>query len=229
MSKIVEMVKNGQQVTTEELFNTVNGMEITTLMLRTVEDKNTFMAMEINKCEEMDEEYTFSQSCTSYNSSLYTVKKENIVNVTAKYYADSDAFYIECELKNGLEMLLLVVNVSSMESKLSDFREIDVYELQEFIEETLCKKNEYCFLSAKIEDVYGLNLQMFPKDVSMNTLDEAWKLHLGCDTATFDIPVTDDSVNEFYLKDTDDSRKIIVKPYGQPFMEISLLFFKKSK
>ena len=49
-------------------------------------------------------------------------------------------------------------------------------------------------------------------------------------TSSFDVPVVDDSVNEFYVKDTDDStRKIIVKPYGQPFMEISLLFLKKSK
>jgi hypothetical protein len=56
------------------------------------------------------------------------------------------------------------------------------------------------------------------------------RLHISCDTSSYDVPVVDDSVNEFYVKDTDDStRKIIVKPYGQPFMEISLLFFKKSK
>ena len=155
------------------------------------------MAMQINKCEEMNEKYVFSQSCTSCDSFLYTVKKADIDNVTVKYYSDSDAFYITCELKNGLEMLLLVVNASNMERKLSDFREMDVYELQKFLEETLGRKNEYYCLSVRITDVYGMDLQIFPKNVYINTLDEEWKLHVGCDASTFEIPVTDDSVNEF--------------------------------
>lgn len=40
--------------------------------------------------------------------------------------------------------------------------------------------------------------------------------------------VDDPPVNEFYIKEEkEESKQIIVKPYGQPFMEISLLFFKK--
>lgn len=40
MNKTVEAIKNGNKVTTEELFNVVNGYVLTTLSLRT-QDKKT--------------------------------------------------------------------------------------------------------------------------------------------------------------------------------------------
>jgi len=43
----------------------------------------------------------------------------------------------------------------------------------------------------------------------------------------FEVPVFDDSINLIYMKETDQSKEIIVKPYGQPFMEIRILFFQK--
>jgi len=62
----------------------------------------------------------------------------------------------------------------------------------------------------------------------VNTLDDSdWKLHISDDFTSFEVPVTDDSINEIYVKDNAESRSIIVKPYNQPFMEIDMLFFKK--
>ena len=62
----------------------------------------------------------------------------------------------------------------------------------------------------------------------INTLDDSdWKLHISDDFTSFEVPVTDDSINEIYVKDNAESRLIIVKPYNQPFMEIDMLFFKK--
>lgn len=61
----------------------------------------------------------------------------------------------------------------------------------------------------------------------INTLDEDdWKLHISDDFTQFEVPVTDDSINEFYVKDNKESgvKEIIIKPFNQPYMEISMLF-----
>lgn len=229
MNKTITAVKNGQSVTTAELFDTVNNLEITQLNIRTA-DGNTIMAMQVNRCEEVDETYEFSQSCKGYNASVYKLNKSDISDIQAEYCDEADAFYVTCKLKTGMELWLLVVNASGMDSQLSDFREMDVHELHDFLEETVSMKGEYYCISARITDVFGVDAKLYPKSVYINDLDDDWKLHISCDTSSFDVPVVDDSVNEFYVKDTDAStRKIIVKPCGQPFMEISLLFFKKSK
>lgn len=66
--------------------------------------------------------------------------------------------------------------------------------------------------------------------IYVNTLNEdAWKLHISNDLVSYEVPVIDDSINEFYVKDNakSNSKTIIVKPFNQPFMEINLLFLKK--
>ena len=228
MNKTIEAVKNGQPVTTAEIFDVVNNLMIIDLSIRSA-DKNVVRAMPVNRCEETDEAYEFSQSCTGLDS-MYKLNKADISEIEAEYCDEADAFYVTCKLKTGMELWLLVVNASGMDSQLSDFREMDVYELHDFLEETVSRKNEYSCISARITGVFGFDAKLYPKSVYINDLDDDWRLHISCDTSSFDVPVVDDSVNEFYVKDTDGStRKIIVKPYGQPFMEISLLFFKKSK
>lgn len=225
-SKILKAVKNGNKATMEELFGLVNVAEITKLMIRKPEE-NTLMAMQINKYEEMSENYIFSQSCVGYDDCFYTLKKDDIVSVATQYYEDIDTFYITSKLKTGMEMLLLFVNAAKVEKQLSDFREIDLYELKEFLEETVCRKNEYYCISARITDIFGFDVKMYPRSVYINNLEEEWKLHISSDSDSVDIPVVDDSVNEFYIKEMNGSRKIIVKPFNQPFMEISMLFFRK--
>ena len=188
------------------------------------------MAMQVNRCEEVDETYEFSQSCKGYNASVYKLDKSDISDIKSEYCDDVDAFYVTCKLKTGVELWLLVVNASGMDSQLSDFREMGVHELHDFLEETVSMKGKYYCVSARITDVFGFDAKLYPKIVYINDLDDDWKLHISWDSSSLEVPVIDDNVNEFYVKDTDDSAKtIVVKPYGQPFMEISLLFFKKSK
>ena len=97
------------------------------------------------------------------------------------------------------------------------------------MEDVIHEKNEYYCVLARITDVFGFDLKMRNAvRTYINTLDDSdWKLHISDDFNTFEVPVTDDSVNLLYMKETDHSKEIIVKPYGQPFMEIRMLFFKK--
>ena len=41
------------------------------------------------------------------------------------------------------------------------------------------------------------------------------------------LPLCDDSINLFYIKESDRSKEVIIKPFGQPFLEIKMLFIFK--
>ena len=230
MNKTIEAIKAGKKVTTEELFEVVNAYVLTTLSLRTA-DKNNVMSMEVNEFKKSHDGYKFSQKCTGFDSVMYLIKADDLVSVDAEYNKEADAFYILCKLKNDMELLLIIVNVSGSEEEIESdgFCETDVYEIKDFLDDVLHEKNEWYIILARITDVFGYDLKMRnPFRTYVNTLDDSdWKLHISDDFTTLEVPVVDDGINLLYMKETDTSKKIIVKPYGQPFMEIKLLFFKK--
>ena len=230
MNKTIEAIKAGNMVTTEELFEVVNAFVLTTLSLRTADGHN-LMSMEVNQFEKVHDGYKFSQKCTGFNSVMYLLRAEDLVSVDEEYNKKADVFYVTCKLKNDMELLLIIVNVSGSEEEIESngFYETDVYEIKNFLDDVLHEKNEWYIMLARITDVFGFDLKMNnPFRTYVNTLDDSdWKLHISDDFTTLEVPVIDDSVNLLYMKETDTSKEIIVKPYGQPFMEIKLLFFKR--
>lgn len=228
MNKTVEAIKNEQKVATEELFEIVNAYTLTTLSLMTP-DKNSVLSMQVNCFEKLHGDYQFSQQCTGYNAAMYMLKADDLVSVTGKYNQKADALYITCKLKNGMELWLTVINVSGSETEIESdgFYETDIYAIQYFLDDVIHEKNEYYCILARITDVFGFDLKIRnPIRTYINALD-GLALHISDDMNTFEVPVFDDSVNLLYMKETDSSKEIIVKPYGQPFMEIRMLFFKK--
>lgn len=230
MNKTVEAIKAGNNVTTEELFDVVNAYVLTTLSLRTsAPDHASIMSMQVNQFEKFHDDYKFSQQCQGYNNVMYMLKSDDLVSVDGEYNQKSDTFYITCKLKNGMELLLMIVNISESETEIESdgFYETDVYEIQEFLDDVIHEKNGYYCILARITDVFGFDLKIRnPIRTYINTLEEM-ALHISDDANTFEVPVFDDSVNLIYMKETDSSKEIIVKPYGQPFMEIRMLFFRK--
>lgn len=231
MNKTIEAIKNGQEVTKENLFEVVNAYVLTTLSLRTSEpDHDRIMSIQVNQYERLHEDHKFSQQCTGFSSVMYVVKSDDIVSVKGEYNQKADAFYITCKLKNDMELLLTIINVAGSETEIESdgFYETDVYSIQEFLDDMIHDKNEYYCILARITDVFGFDLKLNPLRTYINTLDDSdWKLHISDDANTFEVPVCDDSINLFYMKETDSTKEIIVKPYNQPFMEIRMLFFKK--
>ena len=230
MNKTVEAIKAGNKVATEELFNVVNDYVLTTLSLKTP-DKESIMSIQVNQFEKFHGDYKFSQQCTGYNSVMYMLKADDLELVDSEYNSKADVLYITCKLKNGMELLLTIINVAGSETEIESdgFYETDVYSIQEFLDDVIHEKNEYYCIMTRITDVFGFDLKIEnPIRTYINTLD-GLALHISDDINTFEVPVMDDSVNLFYMKETDSSKEIIVKPYGQPFMEIRMLFFKKHK
>lgn len=224
--KMIRAIEGNVDITNEAWYEIVNYYSITQLILRSHAGRTIF-AIPINQCEETADTYEFSQSCTGYNAAMYSLKKSDLVSVSAEYCEAANSLIMKWELNSGVELCLFVVNESFMGKQLSDFREMDIYNLHDFMEEVINNENEFCCVSVRVTDIYGLDIKLNPKRVYVNTLDDDWKLHISDDFNSFEVPVTDDSINEFYIKDNETAKEIIVKPYGQSFMEISLLFFKK--
>lgn len=224
--KMIRAIEGNVDITNEAWYEIVNYYSITQFILRSHAGRTIF-AIPINQCEETADTYEFSQSCTGYNAAMYSLKKSDLVSVSAEYCEAANSLIMKCELNSGVELCLFVVNESFMGKQLSDFREMDIYNLHDFMEEVINNENEFCCVSVRVTDIYGLDIKLNPKRVYVNTLDDDWKLHISDDFNSFEVPITDDSINEFYIKDNETAKEIIVKPYGQSFMEISLLFFKK--
>lgn len=228
MNTTVEAIKKGQNATIEELFGVVNAYVLTTLSLKTP-DKDSIISMQVNQFEKFHGDYKFSQQCTGFHSVMYMLKAGDLVSAHGEYNQKADAIYITCKLKNGMELCLMIVNVSGSENEIETdgFHETDVYSLQEFLDDVIHEKNEYYCILARITDVFGFDLKIRnPIRTYINTLD-GLALHISDDMNTFEVPVFDDCINLIYMKETDSSKEIIVKPYGQPFMEIRMLFFQK--
>lgn len=228
MNATVEAIKKGQEATTEELFEVVNAYVLTTLSLKTP-DKDSIISMQVNQFEKSHGDYKFSQQCTGFDNVMYTLKAGDLVSAHGEYNQKANTLYITCKLKNGKELCLMIVNVSESENEIETdgFYETDVYSLQEFLDDVIHEKNEYYCILARITDVFGFDLKIRnPIRTYINSLD-GLALHISDDMNTFEVPVFDDSINLIYMKETDGSKEIIVKPYGQPFMEIRMLFFQK--
>ena len=226
MNSTVKKIIEQQEVSALEIFELINSYNITSLYYK--EDNNTFR-LQINHFETYNDVFEFSQRNIDENS--LSVKKSDIGSVKARYEEDADFIIINCQMVENKKLDFVIYYVSNdfSISENDGYYEIEVYDLHEFLEDALHSKEEITCFAVKIYDKYGLFLRMIcPTRVFINTLDEDdWKLHISDNSTEFNISVIDDYCsNTFYRKDTDSSIEIVVKPYGQPFMEVRMLFQK---
>lgn len=225
MNKTIEAIKAGNKVTVGELFQIVNLYPCTHMEL--MKSGKSVMALQVNQFKEFADYYEFSQDTTADFSKII-IPKCDVVDYESEWNEPIDTLFIYCALKNGMELRFMILFCNETKN-MEDYYETDVESVKDFLEDVLNDKNDYRIFFARITDVFGFDLKMNnPAKTYVSTLDDDWKLHIGDDTSVLEISVTDDSVNLFYMKETDHSKEIIVKPYGQPFMEIKLLFFKKN-
>lgn len=211
-----------------QIFEVVNQYVLTRLELLKGEER--VMSMQVNHYEKNYKGYEFTQTCQLNNGAGFIIKPEDLVFVKSEYNKKADTLSITCELKSGMEFRMTIINMRNSRNEVDEegWNEIDVYALQEFLDDVIHEKNDFYCILTRITDVFGFDIKMHnPMRTYINTLHEEWLLHIGDDFTTLEVPVVDDSVNLFYMKETEHSKEIIVKPYGQPFMEIKMLFFKK--
>ena len=78
-------------------------------------------------------------------------------------------------------------------------------------------------------DKNGMSIKITsPERTYISTLDDSnWKLHISGLLTVFEVPVMDDVCNAFYRKEDGNTVTILIKPYEQPFAEISMVFCRE--
>lgn len=143
----------------------------------------------------------------------------------SEYNKEADFLHITCELLNGMELNLMILNVEDNKNEFAEdgWKETDVYGLKDFLEET---KGYYRVL-VRVTNVFGLNIGI--ENPAPIYIDEELILNVGIreESDSLSLPLCDDSINLFYIKESDRSKEVIIKPFGQPFLEIKMLFIFK--
>lgn len=228
-NKTVEAIKNGQEVVIEEMFELINAYNLTNLEVYREDDGIRLTEIFINSFEDYGDTYKFYQSYTDEN--MYLLEKSDIIGTEFRLEEKSDILINTCTLSDGKFMDLIIYNVSQdfKTSEREGYHLIELEELNEFLENTLGENAEYRCMSVRYFDKFSMDLKMTcPERTYINTLDDTdWKLHISDTMTTLEVSVSsEECMNEFYRKDDGTSVSIIVKPYGQPFAEIRMLFFK---
>ena len=208
--------------TPEQIFEIVNDYALTTLSLR--KGKKEVMAMQINQYEKTPVGHEFFQTC-QMDGARFALNEENLVAIKSEYNEEADFLYITCELPNGMELNLMILNMEDNKNEFAEngWKEIDVYALKDFLKEM----NGYYHVSVKVTDAFGLNIKIKNPPLTYINDEEELILHVGEGSDSLRLPLYDDSVNLFYVKESDRSKEVIIKPFGQPFLKIKMLFIFK--
>lgn len=225
--EVVEAIKNGQEgVSVEELFRLVNAYAITSLNVSDANNK-IIVEMQVNAYEAHGAVIAFSQMYTD-GSERYELPSKKVLHLDYKYLSDIDAIHIVAYLDDKSKLQLMIYHVANgVKGFVKDgFRELDLFEVKEILELAMKEDSGWNCLLVRFTDVFGFDIKMNnPFRTFIDDLDEEnLKLHVSDEFNTFTAPIGN-GCNGFYVKESDYNKEIIFKPYGQPFMEIKMLFF----
>lgn len=217
MSKAVENVLNNKDAKATDYFELVNTYEYSDLSVH--KDGNTVISMSINAFEEFSGVYEFKQKCST---SHFSIEKSNVESVTGKMLDNMDTCLIEINMKDESKISICVYHTDTNTKRevRERFYESDVFSLMDYLNDDTHK-----VMLVNIHDAFGLEVKLNDiKNCSLVETEEAYEMQI--DSMTF--PLVDDSCNEIYIKENSSCDTILIRPYGQPFLEISILVSKEN-
>lgn len=214
----IEAVLNNKDAKAQDYFDLVNIYEFSQVTLQ--RDGESILSMDINEVNTWaDKTFDFREKCTS---TRFTVEESNIVSITGRMLDNEDTFLIEADLKDGSKLAVIIYHVDTNEKRevSESYYESDVFSLMDYLNEEGHK-----VMMAIIHDLFGLEIKMNSvRNCTLTETEEAFEMQI--DTMTF--PLMDDSCNEIYIKEGSVTDTILIRPYGQPFLEISILVSKEN-
>lgn len=214
----IEAVLNNKDAKAQDYFDLVNIYEFSQVTLQ--RDGESILSMDINEVNTWaDKTFDFREKCTS---TRFTVEESNIVSITGRMLDNEDTFLIEADLKDGSKLAVIIYHVDTNEKReVSEiYYESDVFSLMDYLNE-----EDHKVMMAIIHDSFGLEIKMNSvRNCTLTETEEAFEMQI--DTMTF--PLMDDSCNEIYIKEDSVTDTILIRPYGQPFLEISILVSKEN-
>lgn len=214
----IEAVLNNKDAKAQDYFDLVNIYEFSQVTLQ--RDGESILSMDINEVNTWaDKTFDFREKCTS---TRFTVEESNIVSITGRMLDNEDTFLIEADLKDGSKLAVIIYHVDTNEKRevSESYYESDVFSLMDYLNE-----EDHKVMMAIIHDSFGLEIKMNSvRNCTLTETEEAFEMQI--DTMTF--PLMDDSCNEIYIKESSVTDTILIRPYGQPFLEISIFVSKKN-
>jgi hypothetical protein len=214
----IEAVLNNKDEKAQDYFELVNIYEFSQVTLQ--RDGESILSMDINEVNTWaDKTFDFREKCTS---TRFTVEESNIVSITGRMLDNEDTFLIEADLKDGSKLAVIIYHVDTNEKRevSESYYESDVFSLMDYLNE-----EDHKVMMAIIHDSFGLEIKMNSvRNCTLTETEEAFEMQI--DTMTF--PLMDDSCNEIYIKEGSVTDTILIRPYGQPFLEISILVSKEN-
>lgn len=214
----IEAVLNNKDAKAQDYFDLVNIYEFSQVTLQ--RDGESILSMNINEVNTWaDKTFDFREKCTS---TRFTVEECNIVSITGRMLDNEDTFLIEADLKDGNKLAVIIYHVDTNEKRevSESYYESDVFSLMDYL-----NKEGHKVMMAIIHDSFGLEIKMNSvRNCTLTETEEAFEMQI--DTMT--LPLMDDSCNEIYIKEGSVTDTILIRPYGQPFLEISILVSKRN-
>lgn len=214
----IEAVLNNKDAKAQDYFDLVNIYEFSQVTLQ--RDGESILSIDINEVNTWaDKTFDFREKCTS---TRFTVEESNIVFITGRMLDNEDTFLIEADLKDGSKLAVIIYHVDTNEKRevSESYYESDVFSLMDYLNE-----EDHKVMMAIIHDSFGLEIKMNSvRNCTLTETEEAFEMQI--DTMTF--PLMDDSCNEIYIKEGSVTDTILIRPYGQPFLEISILVSKEN-
>ena len=220
----IEAVLNNNDAKAQDYFELVNIYEYSQVTLH--RDGNIILSMDINEVwssnvtrNPMDKTFDFREKC---KSTRLTIEEKDIVSVTGRMLDGMDTFLIEADLKDDSKLTVVIYHVDTNEKReVSDsYYEFDVLSLRDYLNE-----EDHKVMMAIIHDLFGLKIKINSvRKCTLTETEEAYEMHI--DTMTF--PLIDDSCNEIYIKEGSVTDTIMIRPYGQPFLKVSILVSKEN-
>lgn len=214
----IEAVLNNKDAKAQDYFELVNLYEFSQVTLQ--RDGESILSMDINEVNTWaDKTFDFREKCTS---TRFTVEESNIVSITGRMLDNEDTFLIEADLKDSSKLAVIIYHVDTNEKRevSESYYESDVFSLMDYLNE-----EDHKVMMAIIHDSFGLEIKMNSvRNCTLTETEEAYEMQI--DSMTF--PLVDDGCNEIYIKDNSSYDTILIRPYGQPFLEISILVSKEN-
>lgn len=235
MNKKIEAVLNKNDANASDYFDLVNEFEYSELKVQ--KDGRTLFELSINYCNELPN----ITSCIINNEEVFhniyelgqkstdahlAIQGSAIEAISGQWLEETDAFLTKADMTNGTTLSVISYNVNTntkLENK-EDFEEIDVISFNEYLND-----RTHIAKMVKIRDPFGLVTKF--DDIINCTMKEDSDGQftveiLGGNKTSISFPLVDDSCNEVFINENKATDTILIHPYGQPFINITILVKK---
>ncbi len=225
MNKRIEAVLYNKEAAAADYFELVNIFDHS--ILSTQSSNAGSVSLSVNEYTKTHDGYEFRQKCTD---TYFSIKADNIKSVSGKMLDGLDTFLISVEMSEGANVNICIFHTDTNEKIESreHYSEIDVISLKEY-----CENKNYSPMMLQITDNFGFITKFNSvANVSLLEEEEDFKYILQIIDgvgSSVELPLMEDSCNEIYIKESEFADTILIRPYGQPFMEIKILFKKAEK